>query len=424
MSTDLETRLSAALHAKADLVTPDSLPPLEVPDAPVVPLVRRPGTWLVAAAASAALLTLPFVLGDATDRTEGPPSTQGPNPTASTGPTALTGDLDGDGYDETVTIDEHGVLSVILASSNSGTPLTADAGADGSTLVGPVQLDDSGADAVVADDRGTGRVFRVTADGLVQVEVVGGQFYYPFTHNEEGQTWWVADGRLLTGVDVGVPPIWLAKDWMLNAGGKLDATELGEYCAEGKADPAPCGGGAGVVDADGLQVSLFPKSHVVPDGQSLPIAIDGGGGPGTITLNGSKLTVDFPGGSPAESVTIPGAGTNELLSSFMPGVEVPGIVVRQTRTDGYVVFRIVTWRAGQLTVLDSGEQISSWDDHTSWLSTNGHLFTLSPDINGDGASLQQWSMTETGVVADDLTAADGSRWICFGEGDPAPYDAC
>jgi len=423
MSTDLETRLSAALHARADLVTPDSLPPLEVPDAPVVPLVRRPATWVFAAAACAALLTLPFVLRDAAERTEQPPSTQGPSPTTSTGPTELTGDLDGDGTDETVTIDEHGMLSVVLASSNSGTPLTADAGADGSTLFGLVSLDDSGADAVVADDRGTGRVFRVTADGLVQVEVVGGQFFYPFSHNEEGQTWWVAGDELLTAVDTGQPPIWQADDWTLNAGGKLDSTRLGEYCS-GSPDPAPCGGGAGVVDQDGLQVGLFPESGVVPAGQSLPISIDGGGGPGTITLDGSTLTVDFPGGSPAQQVTIPGEGTNQLLSSFMPGGEVPGIVVRRTGADGYVVFTIVTWRSGELTVLDSGEQVSSWDDHRSWLSTNGRLFTMSPSVSADGASLQQWSMTETGVVAHDVTAPDGKRWICFGEGDPAPYDAC
>jgi hypothetical protein len=377
--------------------------------------------WAVAAAACVAL-AVPFAVSNldrGSDDISPAPTTTPTSPAAS-----LTGDLDGDGTDETVTIDEHGKLSVVLASSDSGTPLTADAGADGSTLVGLVSVDDSGAMSVVADDRGTGRVFRVTADGLVQVEVKDGQSFYPFTHNEEGQTWWVADGRLLTGVDIGVAPIWAAKDWTLNAGGELDATELGEYCVEGQADPAPCGGGAGVVDGDGLQVALFPESSVVPDGESLPIAIDGGGGPGTITLDGSTLTVDFPGGSPAEQVTIPGKGTNQLLSSFVPGVEVPGIVVRQTQSDGYVVFTIVTWRAGHLTVLDSGDQISSWDDHTSWLSTNGRLFTMSPDVNGDAASLQQWSMTETGVVAHDVTAPDGTRQICFGEGDPTPYDAC
>ena len=413
MSTEIEDRLTAALGARAEQVTAADLPPLVVPGATVVPFVRRPLVWAVAAAACVAL-AVPFVVENL-DR-GGDNISPAPSPDATT-PTffgaSLTGDLDGDGTDETVSIDEHGIISVVLASSSSGTPLTADAGADGSTLVALVKLDDSGAQSVFTGDRGgTGRVFRVTGDGLVQVEAEGG-----------GPHWFPQRGELLTAARTGIAHIMSMDSWRLMPNGKLGPVPLGEYCDFEIGAPRPCGNGDGVT-SDGLQVALFPESNVVPDGQSLPIAIDGGGGPGTITLDGSALTVDFPGGSPAEQVTIPGQGTNKLLSSFMPGVEVPGIVVRQTRSDGYVVFTIVTWRAGHLTVLDTGEQISSWDDHTSWMSTTGRLFTMSPDVNGDGASVQQWSMTETGVVAQDVTAPDGRRQICFGEGDPPTYDAC
>ena len=429
---DLETRLSAALHARADLVTPDSLRPLEVPDAPVVPLVRRRATWVLAAAACAALLTLPFVLRDAAERTEQPPSTEGPSPTTSTGPTELTGDLDGDGYDETVTMDGHGVLSVVLASSSSGTPLTADAGADGSTLVGLVKLDSSGAESVATDDRGTGRIFHITQDGLVEVVAVEGEASYPFTHDEPGQAWFINGDAFMTSFqDVGVPAAY-GRVWQLNAQGRLRGTWFGEMCPNVQlGHPETCGGGSGVVSSQpGIgQVALYPKaSETIHTGQSFPISIDGGGGPGTVSLDGSTLSVDFPGGSPAQRVTIPGEGGNVVYTTFMPGIEVPGIVVRQTRAGGFDWYYVVSWVAGELTVMDTSNvpdgvssETYSGDDQATWFSATGHLFTSWPSQNGTGNFIVMRSLGPTGLSGEFVTAPDGNREICL---DPPAYGAC
>jgi hypothetical protein len=425
MNTELENRLSAALRARTDLVTPESLPPLEVPEARVVPFVRRPAPWLIAAAACAALIALPFILNGGSDRAELPPAS--PGPTETTTPAALTGDLDGDGTDETVTIDQHGVISVVLASSDSGTPVTADAGADGSTLAGLVRIDDSGADAVVADDGGTGRVFRVTADGLVQVDVVGGQDFNPFTHNEDGATWAVLGNALITASATADKAVFDARTWRLNPRGLLDSTYIGRVCSGATAGIiAYCGGGSGVVVGD-LQVALFPEAtDVIHSGQSFPIAIDGGGGPGTVSLDGSTHSVDFPGGSPAEQVTIPGTGNTTVYTTLMPGTEVPGIVVRQTRTGGFDFFLIVTWRGGHLTLLDTGDQTYSGDDQFTWLSSTGGLFTLWPNPSADGDHVKMWSMdSQTGLTTQDVTNPDGSRLICFDmTADPVTYAAC
>lgn len=423
---DLETRLTAALQARAEQVTPESLPPLAVPEPRVVPFVRRPATWAVAAAAAAVLIALPFVLGGTTHRSERPPTTEGPSPTETATPSQLTGDLDGDGYTETVSIDEHGVISVVLASSSSGTPLTVDAGADGTTIAGLASIDPAHpkAHAILSVDHGLGQVFRVTDAGLTEVLVRGEEDYETFTA-ENGMLWGVADDRLLIAYDTGVPNVWVTMRYLLGDDGKLDTTTLGELCVEGDALPVPCGGGAGVVEPDdNYQVPLFPRAtDSVRPGGSMPIAIDGGGEPGQITLDGSKLTVDWPGGSPAESVTIPGEGSNELLSTLMSGTEVPGIVVLQTHEDGYKYYLLVTWRAGHLTLLDTGGQTYAGDDQNTWLSTTGRLFTAWPDQSSSGSFVKEWKMTETGVESREITNADGSKVICFGPG-ANEYDAC
>jgi len=60
MTTDLETRLAAALHARADQVTPDLLRPEDTPRS-----ARRPWRWAVAGlAAAAAVAAAVVVTGD------------------------------------------------------------------------------------------------------------------------------------------------------------------------------------------------------------------------------------------------------------------------------------------------------------------------------------------------------------------------
>jgi hypothetical protein len=69
MSRLIEDRLAAALDARAELVTPQDLRPLEVP----TPRRRPPvGVLLLAAAASAAVIATPFLLEDGSRTTPSP----------------------------------------------------------------------------------------------------------------------------------------------------------------------------------------------------------------------------------------------------------------------------------------------------------------------------------------------------------------
>jgi len=441
MSTEIEDRLTAALGARAEQVTHADLPPLVVPEATVVPFVRRPVVWGLAAAACAAL-AVPFVVTNHDRGTDN--IAPAPSPTSDVTPApvaSLTGDLDGDGTDETVSIDAHGTLSVVLASSNSGTPLTADAGADGSTLVGLASIDDSGAQSVVTDDRGTGRVFRVTADGLTQVEVEGGQFYYPFTRTDPGMTWWVADitperpepgSQLWTAAGIGEGPFWDASSWALNSAGHLQSTAVGDFCAATGATPAPCGGHTGVTVGTGKgqrQVALLPEATaVIGDGGSFPISIDGGGGPGTVRLQGDTVSVDFPGGSPAQQVAIPGQGDLVVYRNLVGGSEVPGILVRRT-SGSTETFFVVSWRAGDLVILDvpSGvPTLATHDDQTTWLSANGHLFTRWQDFPSIlGKAIVMWSLDGTaGLTSQQVFGPGNDEAICIDSVDPPDYEGC
>jgi len=429
--TDLETRLSAALHAKADLVTPESLPPLAMPEPRVVPFVRRPATWAVAAAASAVLIALPFVLQGSDERSERPPATEGPTPTGTATTTELTGDLDGDGYDETITLQD-GTLSVVLASSNSGQPLTAVVPA-GYTLAGLIRLDDSRAHQVVVHELADALIFRVTAAGLTQVTSPGGEMYEPFVGNDS-QAWVIEGDQLLSAQlpmsaddRIGMA----AQRWIIDNRGDLSSTLLGELCWSADSEHLrPCGGGSGVVAGDpALQVALFPRAtEVIHSGESFPIAIDGGGGPGTVSLDGSTVSVDFPGGSPAQEVTIPGPGSIAVYTTFLPGVEVPGIVVRQTRAGGFDWFYVVSWSAGELTLLEPGSvpegvsnQFYSGDDQSMWLSEAGHLLMSWPSQVGNGNYVVRWTLDQATLTAQFVTTPEGDRQICM---EPPSYGGC
>jgi len=379
------------------------------------------------AAATVAALALPFVLDEGTDRISPAPAptyvTRYPMPIVDT-------DVDGDGANDTVDVDGHGTLSILLASSSSGTPLTADAGADGTTLVGLVPVGDSATPPmmIVTDDHGAGRIFHVAGGELVQTDDAGDWFDHRFPMTAEGQTWWVGPEGLLTGFDTG--PIWLATKWTLNTRGKLDSISIGEYC-DAALYPEPCGGGAGVVLPHEGQIALYPEAtDVIRSGESTPIAIDGGGGAGTLSLDGSTVTVDFPGGSPAQQVTVPGEGQNTVFTTFMAGIEVPGIVVRQARAGGYEFYYVISWRDGELTLLldENGrsDQLYAGDDQYTWFSTTGRLFTRWPAQTSAGEFIVSWDFSQQAWLARvDVTNADGSRDICVdATTKPAAYGPC
>jgi hypothetical protein len=101
MSTLMEDRLGAALRARADQVQPEDLRPLDHA-VPVTPLRRHKPLLLgLAAAACAAAIAVPFVVG--TDKTTQPsPAPAGPSDPAEVVEVVLRADVDGDGAPDDV----------------------------------------------------------------------------------------------------------------------------------------------------------------------------------------------------------------------------------------------------------------------------------------------------------------------------------
>lgn len=439
MSAELETRLKAALNARADLVHPEDLPALEVPTATVTPLVRRPVPWVVGAAAAAVVVAVPLALRDGTDELSPAPSPSGPTrlftPTeTSTGAPddgrTLTGDLDGDGDPEQITINDQGVVRITYSQLQGDWAEIPAAGSPGTTLAGLAQIDPAQpkAMAIVTDDHGVGSVFRLVPNGgfILPEEVVvnGAGDYETFNRDEDGQQWGItASGQLVTTFETSAPGIWYTHHWALAPNGKLDSAMLGEMCSEGGNMPAPCGGGEGVTGRDGLQVALYPETtEVLPAGETMTLGIDGGGEPGQVSLEGDVLTVDFGTGDP-DSVTIPGEGRKQLLTTVLPGIEVPGLIVRHREDNGLLYYDVVSWWNGELTVIDGGDQLYAGDDQFTWVSATGRIFTRWPSQQGNGEFLKSWSVSGQTLESEEITNVDGSKQICFDFAD-GQYGTC
>lgn len=157
MNRSIEDRLVAALEARAELVTPEDLGPIQVPDCPRRPR-RRAAVLLLVAAASAAVVVTPFVLGGGggaapepdpagppsvgvSETTESSPTTESTAPSEpSTQPSTQPGDVvvsgrqradvDADGRPDDVQVlldsptpDEpgDGLVEVSLATGGTGT---------------------------------------------------------------------------------------------------------------------------------------------------------------------------------------------------------------------------------------------------------------------------------------------------------------
>ena len=149
MSSLIEDRLAAALDARAELVTPQDLRPLEVPKTPRLGAPARAGVLLLAAAAAtAAVVAAPFVLdgsdgrspehgpagppsGSVSEPTEPEPTEPSESPAVPADATVVdrqTADVDGDGRPDRVRLLSHstypedpaeGSVEVTLASGET-----------------------------------------------------------------------------------------------------------------------------------------------------------------------------------------------------------------------------------------------------------------------------------------------------------------
>lgn len=218
----LEDRLTAALTARADLVTPEDLRPAEPPVER--PSWVRPVLYGLAAAACAAAIATPFVLGRGLggDSPDLPPATQTPSQLPSESPTAAplgdwpvidswrSLDVDGDGAkDELVTQNASGEeLSLeewrVQVRFATGSFATYPVGKHVSVnLVDPIDVDGDGADEILiynGEEKHDLMVLRY--DGLggltgLRIPDDPGLTSAPdaqFRH----RGWWIEDGRLFS----------------------------------------------------------------------------------------------------------------------------------------------------------------------------------------------------------------------------------
>ena len=128
----VEERLDAALHARADQLTPEDLTPIAVPKAR---RSRRPVLLAAAAAAAvvAAVVAVPLIGDGSREVRPAPAPKQTSDPTPAQGTRSLTVDLDGDGRQDRVRLEDGGI-SVALESGTGGGANVA----PGSVLLPPV----------------------------------------------------------------------------------------------------------------------------------------------------------------------------------------------------------------------------------------------------------------------------------------------
>jgi hypothetical protein len=118
MSTQIEDRLTAALHARAELVQPEDLGHHIPPQPAPTPLWRRPAVVALVAAAAVVAVAVPVVLrSDHSGHQHPQPVDHAPTPIPKI-KHRLAGDVDGDGKPDQIRVSGH-TLTVTLAADPS-----------------------------------------------------------------------------------------------------------------------------------------------------------------------------------------------------------------------------------------------------------------------------------------------------------------
>ena len=128
----VEERLVAALHARADQLTPEDLTPIAVPKAR---RSRRPVLLAAAAAAAvvAAVVAVPLIGDGSREVRPAPAPKQTSDPTPAQGTRSLTVDVDGDGRQDRVRLEDGGISVALEGGTGGGANV-----APGSVLLPPV----------------------------------------------------------------------------------------------------------------------------------------------------------------------------------------------------------------------------------------------------------------------------------------------
>lgn len=414
MSTLMEDRLAAALRAKADQVQPEDLRPLDVP---VTPLRRRPrAPWVLglAAAACAAAVAAPFVVGDDVSREPAPSE-----PSVPTDPTevpeaavVLRADVDGDGERDAVRIvrEEGDAEYEVVVELASGDTVVNTGRTEILPEVVAGDLDrDGAADLVVrvSEDRSVMPDVYTWLDreGLVRApwpaeEVAG---WMPTGRDNR---WSVADGRLQSwerpGIgypDVARVPFWT---WSLDADRRLVPGPMRTRCIpEGAALPVACEDPAPTspeASPRGDLPALMPAVEETLTTEPYAYGADFFG-PGNDDYAQLQGDLGEEGGAVAEGqvelvvtvdgvehrAPVPAGQSPELVPQTLTvHGDTPVLLVRQSGGD-LAVTTVYGFRHGELLQIpDEGEVplLSGFVDHDgelteqrTWVTTGGQLFS-------------------------------------------------
>lgn len=439
MST-IEDRLSAALGARADLVQPEDLRPAQVPGPPAsVTWLRHPATYVAVAAACAAVIAAPFLVGGGDGGTVPTPAPDVPSvvPTelpplvdvggdwpANDGATRV--DVDGDGTPDDVRVRlEPGEpligprLRVEAELSSTGALVWAvlDSGEVSANIGDAVQLDeDPGLEITVYRDGLDFAVLDLAGDRLVEPTAPGTPRLLNGAVAEQGtgrgfeSRVWVDQGALYSYLSedsfsgpepLGTPVLYPVSvtSWSISEGrlvpsaparrciDVVNVTDSGDHPP--LADCTDAGGpsGTGVPalfpEVEGL-VGLGGSFEAEVDGGVATIALEGTArdGIGTVEEGDAELVVTLPGGE-SRRWAVP-AGWEPAVTTapaLFPGGGV-GFLVRQEGGDN-TTMTLVTLRGRQLAATRTEGEVpfgngfvgASPRTYRTWIGPDGVLWT-------------------------------------------------
>jgi hypothetical protein len=445
MSTLMEDRLTAALRARADLVQPEDLRPVDVP---AVSLEARRGRAArrrrlvvlagLAAAACAAVVAGPLLLSDTGGN--GSPQPAGPTeprPTSSTQrpQPGLTADVDGDGQDDEVQLSgpqgqSYEVRVAFAGGDQAGLDLTF---GPSLRLWTTEDLDGDGSHEVLlrgSDEHAfTPLVVRSTGSGGLALATFPMAELQGWTPDSPRNEWAVIDGRLRTyrapTGDAAEVPLW---SWSLR-GEQLEMDGKEIWClADGSGEPAPCpgttdaDGSAGGTGAHGGLPKLLPAVEEVLAGERFYYtpyqygdyaqlqgdlgeqsgAVEDGQAELVVTVNGEEHRVGVPAGQSPWLVPQPLAVHGDA----------PVFVTLQSGGDTSLA-RVWSFWNGDLVEIESRGDVflgsgfvdrqGEMAEQRTWVTHNGQLFTAILLDAGTGRhQLWRWDMGGQTITPTDL----------------------
>ncbi len=251
MSTAIESRLTAALRARAHLVQPEDLQHLTLPTAKS-PRWRRPAVVALVAVAAGVAIAVPIVRATEQSSDNLDPASRIPSPV-----TALSGDVDGDGRADRVEVLD-GELRLTLAADPGHTRVANLSNTGGVGLIGFANVGGRGQGIVVgslggASGRSGWSVYALRDGGLGPMYLTAprAEVYDPTLGQIPGRlvSWITPAGDLRSGLldpaQQGEQHLSVTVRKYLPRHGYLRQERVGQWCwnTATQTVPAPCAAG-------------------------------------------------------------------------------------------------------------------------------------------------------------------------------------